>query len=197
MDFNHTAGGQQAAASHQQIQPPIDGLHQINQYQLNQAGLHQTSLYFPQPNPAPPNATQAVPPLGRQLHELERYLSPALVQKSQLESMIAAVDFTAMLASFPEAWEQIIECKARIAFDLLKLSTVIKDRLQNLELGQADSKALRRQLIMDLDRTWEKNIKLVRDLVVAARRINPQSALAVQIDAALLESGTHQAMINV
>ena len=197
MDFNHTLGDQQAATSHQQNQLPISSLYQINQYQLNQAGLHQTSLYFPQQNPALPNATQNVPPPSRQLLEWERYLSPALIQKSQLESMIAAVDFTASFTSLPEAWEQILEFKARIAFDLLKVSTVIKDRLQNLELGQADSEALRWQVIMDLDRAWQTNTKLVRDLIIAARRINPRSALAAQMDAALLESGTHQAMVGI
>lgn len=183
---------QQPAANNQQAQPVVHDLYQINDEQLNYVGAYTNQLYSVQQQQAPhPGFSQSRS--TRELLELEHYLHPALIQKSQLESMIAGADFAADLIDRMEALEPILEYKALIAFDLLKLSTVVKHRLQRLNLAEVDSGLLRQQLITSLDLAWTTNNSLIQGLVAAARSI-PQSTLAERIEAALWESGMHQAM---
>lgn len=176
----------------------VQTFYQIDNELRNQLSHHRATLYIQQ-NPMPPNVVQANHQASQELRDLEHYVEHAVVQKRSLEYEIFVADTCGDRIDRPVllwAFEPIMEYKARVAFDLLKLSTVMKDRLRQLVLSEADSGLLRQQLINELDQAWTTNTNLIYGLIAAARGINPLSALADQIYAALEESGIHQAMVS-
>lgn len=203
MDYIQESQNQDQAVNNDQDNVVVgDRFYQIDWAPFNHGALYTGLLYTPYRQPNPPNANQyqqsdagQVQP-HQEILEPEQYVDPALAQKRQLESMIAAVDFTAnaCINIPPVAIVPIIEYKAMIAFDLLKFCTITKHRLRGLILTGVDSDALRQQLIRELDESWSINCMLIQDLITTARQSAPWSTLAGDLESALLLSGTHQGM---